>query len=62
MKNDDFNDIEACLDGDVDAFENILHRYETQVSKLMWRFSRDKAVCEELVQDVFIEAFFSLKS
>jgi RNA polymerase sigma-70 factor (ECF subfamily) len=28
----------------------------------MWRFSRDPAVCEELVQDVFVEAYFSLKS
>ncbi len=28
----------------------------------MWRFSRNPAVCEELVQDVFVEAYFSLKS
>ena len=28
----------------------------------MWRFSRDTTVCEELVQDVFVEAYFSLKS
>jgi RNA polymerase sigma-70 factor (ECF subfamily) len=28
----------------------------------MWRFSRDPAVCEELVQNVFVEAYFSLKS
>jgi len=28
----------------------------------MWRFSRDPAVCDELVQNVFVEAYFSLKS
>jgi RNA polymerase sigma-70 factor (ECF subfamily) len=28
----------------------------------MWRFSRDPAVCEELVQNVFVEAYFSLKN
>jgi RNA polymerase sigma-70 factor (ECF subfamily) len=28
----------------------------------MWRFSRDPVVCEELVQDVFVEAYYSLKS
>jgi len=28
----------------------------------MWRFSRDQTVCEELVQEVFVEAYFSLKS
>jgi RNA polymerase sigma-70 factor (ECF subfamily) len=28
----------------------------------MWRFTRDPAQCEELVQEVFIEAYFSLSS
>jgi RNA polymerase sigma-70 factor (ECF subfamily) len=28
----------------------------------MWRFSRDPNVCEELVQEVFVEAYLSLKS
>jgi RNA polymerase sigma-70 factor (ECF subfamily) len=28
----------------------------------MWRFSRNPGVCEELVQEVFVEAYFSLKS
>jgi len=28
----------------------------------MWRFSRNPAACEELVQEVFVEAYFSLKS
>ena len=28
----------------------------------MWRFSRDPTVCEELVQEVFVEAYFSLKT
>jgi len=28
----------------------------------MWRFSRNQTVCEELVQEVFVEAYFSLKN
>jgi RNA polymerase sigma-70 factor (ECF subfamily) len=28
----------------------------------MWHFSRNRTVCEELVQEVFVEAYFSLKS
>jgi len=28
----------------------------------MWRFSRDPGVCEELVQEVFVEAYLSLSS
>jgi RNA polymerase sigma-70 factor (ECF subfamily) len=33
-----------------------------QITKLMWRFSRDPGVCEELVQEVFVEAYLSLSS
>jgi len=40
----------------------LVQRYEAQITKLMWRFSRDPAECEELVQEVFVEAYFSLKS
>ena len=62
MQNTDWQDILACLDGDEDSYVKIVRRYEPQITKLMWRFSRDPAVCEELVQDVFVEAYFSLKS
>lgn len=50
------------MNGDEDSYVRLVRRYETQIAKLMWRFSRDPAVCEELVQDVFVEAYFSLKS
>ena len=50
------------MDGDEDSYVRLVRRYETQITRLMWRFSRDPAVCEELVQDVFVEAYYSLKS
>ena len=62
MNNTDLDDIQACLDGDDGAYKRLVQKYEAQVQKLMWRFSRDRAVCEELVQDVFVEAYFSLPS
>ena len=62
MQNTDWQDILACLNGDEDAYVRLVRRYEAQITKLMWRFSRNPAVCEELVQDVFVEAYFSLKS
>ncbi len=62
METTDRKDIEACLGGDKDSYERLVRRYEIQITKLMWRFSRNPAVCEELVQDVFVEAYFSLKS
>jgi len=58
----DRKDIAACLNGDKDSYENLVRRYEKQITKLMWRFSRDPGVCEELVQQVFVEAYLSLKS
>ena len=62
MESADRKDIAACLSGDKDSYERLVRRYETQIAKLMWRFSRDPVVCEELVQEVFVEAYFSLSS
>ena len=62
VESTDRKDIEACLGGDKDSYERLVRRYEIQITKLMWRFSRNPVVCEELVQEVFVEAYFSLKS
>jgi len=56
----DRRDIEACLEGDRQSYARLVRRYEKQVANLMWRFSRDRTMCEELVQDVFVEAWFNL--
>ncbi len=37
-------------------------RYQPLIAARMWKFSRDKSVNTELVQDVFVEAFFSLRT
>lgn len=50
------------MDGDNDAYRRLMQRYEPQIVRLMWRFTRDRTEAEQLVQDVFVEAFFSLKS
>jgi RNA polymerase sigma-70 factor (ECF subfamily) len=60
VENTDRADIIACLNGDEESYRKIVKRYETDIAKLMWRFSRERSVCEELVQDVFVEAYFSL--
>jgi len=62
VANTDRDDIQAALAGDDDAFARIVERYEPQVAKLMWRFSRDRTTCEELMQDVFVEAYLSLET
>ena len=56
----DQQDIEASRRGDQDAFRRLVERYEADVSRFMWRFTQNEQVCEELVQEVFVEAYFSL--
>lgn len=54
--------IRRVLAGDVDAFSRIVGRYQGTIARQMGRFSRDAGVVEELVHDVFVQAFISLKS
>ncbi len=53
-------DIEASLSGDGRAYERLVKRYEARIAAQMWRFTRDERELEELVQDVFVEAYTSL--
>jgi RNA polymerase sigma-70 factor (ECF subfamily) len=56
----DQGDIQASLAGNEQAFARLIGRYEQQVADLMWRFTRDSRQLGELVQDVFVEVYFSL--
>ncbi|MBN1507842.1 MAG: RNA polymerase sigma factor [Sedimentisphaerales bacterium] len=62
MENTDWLDVTASVKGNEDAYERLVRRYEKQITGLLWRFTRDPAQCEELVQQVFVEAYFSLKT
>jgi RNA polymerase sigma-70 factor (ECF subfamily) len=57
---EDVLDIQACLNGNQDAYARLVERYERLVTSQMWRFTRDHAILEELVQEVFVEAYTSL--
>ena len=57
----DQRDIAASLNGDGEAYARLVQHYQDRVSAQMWRFTRDTAVLEELVQEVFVEAYLSLK-
>jgi RNA polymerase sigma-70 factor (ECF subfamily) len=59
---DDLNDIKHTRDGDPEAYRRLVERHQDHVARLLWRFSRDRRVHEELVQDVFVEAYLSLGS
>jgi len=59
---DDAEDIALTRRGDPDAYRRLIERHQGHVSKILWRFSRDRSVHEELVQDVFVEAYLSLNT
>lgn len=58
----DDQDIHQTRQGDPDAYRRLVERHQAHVARILWRFSRDRAVHEELVQDVFVEAYLSLNS
>ena len=58
----DREDIELTRQGDPDAYQRLVERYQDHVARILWRFSRDRGVHEELVQDVFVEAYLSLNT
>ncbi len=58
----EFEDINQSRQGDSDAYRRLIERHQKHVGRILWRFSRDYQVHEELVQDVFVEAYLSLRS
>lgn len=59
---DDLQDIGHCQSGQSQYYRRIVERHERHVAGMMWRFSKDPETHEELVQDVFVEAYVSLSS
>ena len=57
----DLQDVSCCLKGDNDAYTRLVQRYQDVITGRMWRFTRDKYAHQELVQEVFVEAYLSLK-
>ena len=56
----DGEDIRRTRQGDAEAYRRLVDRHQDHVGRILWRFSRDRRVHEELVQDVFVEAYLSL--
>ena len=58
----DWSDIAKTLGGDGQAYARIVTRYQDQITAQMWRLSRQRADCEQLVHEVFVEAYLSLRA
>ncbi len=53
--------VTASLDGDADAYRRLVERYQGRIASRMRRFTRDPVALEELVQDVFVQAYLGLQ-
>ena len=58
----DHDDVRASLAGDDVAYARLVQRHEQTIAAQMWRFTRDPVVLEELVHEVFVQAYLSLRS
>jgi len=54
--------VEACLEGDRDAFGVLVERHQHHVYKLCYRFVGNHEDASDLAQDVFIRAYRGLKN
>jgi RNA polymerase sigma-70 factor (ECF subfamily) len=59
--NADQEDIRESIDGDGDSYARLVNRHQDRVAARMWKFTRDATDHGELVQEVFVQAYFSLK-
>ena len=54
--------MQRVVAGDLDAFEGIVQRWQHRLINLAWRFCRDRAMAEDIAQEIFIKVYRSLGS
>lgn len=59
---DDLQDIQKSRTGDSDAFSRLVQRHQNDIASRMWRFTRNRTELDELVQEVFVQAYLSLRT
>jgi RNA polymerase sigma-70 factor, ECF subfamily len=52
--------VRRVLAGDINAFEDIVRRWQGRLLNLAWRFSRDRGAAEAMAQDAFVAAYRAL--
>jgi len=52
--------VQQVLAGDTAAFAAIVHRWQTPLVNLAWRFCRDRGRAEEMAQEAFLRAYRNL--
>ena len=62
MVDEDADDVQRVLAGDLAAFNGIVQRWQGRLINLAWRFSRDRSSAEDMAQEAFVKAFRSLRT
>ncbi len=62
MEIDDQSIIRQCQDGDVDAFELIVKKYQIRIINLCFKYTKNHADAEDVAQEAFIKAFNGLSN
>ncbi len=60
LTHDDSYNIRLCLDGNADAFEPLVRRYQNAAFAVAMSFLRDRSDAEDVVQDAFVAAYCKL--
>ena len=59
---EDLGLVQRCLSGDVEAFSEVVRRYQRPVFGLIMRMLSDQGRAEEITQDVFVRSYTKLAS
>jgi RNA polymerase sigma-70 factor (ECF subfamily) len=59
-RGDEKSIVDRVLAGDIDAFEEIVLRWQSPLLNLAYRFSRDRGLAEDMAQEAFLKVFGSL--
>ena len=62
MSRSDRDDIRLTLDGHLEAFGNLVERYQGPLLSYLAGQLRDKGRAEEVAQEAFVRSFFALKT
>ena len=54
--------VAASLEGDLSAFDEIVRRHQTMITRCLFRFCPHQSDLEDLVQETFVKAFRKLSS
>lgn len=62
VENDDRNNVRRCLQGDRQAFEIIVRKYQTPLFNYFFRMIQERELSLEMTQEVFLRAYTNLQT